>query len=242
VSKYKKCTRTCRWNYIITNKKWGFIMPNNISIVKNSLNSKCKSHQNIKKNSNLLKLFFVWFKIGSISFGGGAVTQYLIQENFIYKYKWLTEEEYSNILAMSQITPGMGIIAFNILLGKLLGGYLGALISLLGLIIPSAGITVIITAIYSSISEFPYVQRMLHTVFAAIFGIGIVTNWRNAKTIIVKNQKKGLSSLIHVIGIMFFSAIIYLFLKPPVFILYILGGICGSVSYWYISRKQQEVS
>jgi chromate transporter len=50
-------------------------------------------------------LFLAWLKIGCMSFGGGAVTQYLIQENFIYKRRWISPEEYSRIIAMSQIAP-----------------------------------------------------------------------------------------------------------------------------------------
>ena len=98
-------------------------------------------------------LFYVWLRIGFTSFGGGAVTQYLIQEYFIHKYKWLTADDYSKILAMSQITPGMGIIASTTLIGKHLGGWVGIPVSLFGLLLPSAGITVAITAVYARLND-----------------------------------------------------------------------------------------
>lgn len=185
-------------------------------------------------------LFLTWLRIGFTSFGGGAVTQYLIQENFINKHKWITEEEYSRILAMCQITPGMGIIASTTLIGKQLGGGVGIFVSLIGLVLPSAGITIGFAAIYSSISEFLQAQAVLRAVFAAIFGIGLVTNWRNARPILTSNRKRGPLALSVALGIMIGSAVIYLFFDPPVIVLYLLGGLCGAFIYWLVDKKKRE--
>lgn len=186
------------------------------------------------------RLFFTWLKIGFTSFGGGAVTQYLIQENFIYKHKWITADEYASIIGMSQITPGLNLIAYTILIGKRLAGGVGIFVSLLGLILPSAAITIGISAIYASISKFSRVHSALNTAFAAIFGISLATNWRNAKPIIIKNRKRGHLAFGSTLGIMIGSAIIYILLNPPVIVLYLLGGLCGAFVYWYISKKDQE--
>lgn len=189
----------------------------------------------------IARLFLTWLKIGFTSFGGGATTQYLIQENFIYKYKWITSEEYASIIGMCQITPGMNIIAYTILIGKRLASFLGIFVSLFGLILPSATITVIISSVYINISKSSIVHSALHTVFAAIFGIALATNWRNVQPILVKNHKRGLLPFVITVGIMIGSAIIYIFLNPPVIVLYLLGGLCGAVTYFYISTKKQEV-
>lgn len=185
------------------------------------------------------RLFFTWLRIGFTSFGGGAVTQYLIQEHFIYKHKWITADEYARILAMCQITPGMNIIAVTILIGKQLGGGLGIFVSLVGLILPSAGITIGMAAIYTTISEFSRAQAALRAVFAAIFGIALVTNWRNVRPILISNYKRGPLALSVALGIMLGSAIIYVIFTPPVVVLYLLGGLCGAVTYWHVAKKAQ---
>lgn len=185
-----------------------------------------------------LALFKTWLQIGATSFGGGATTQYLIQEKFIYKRKWITEEEYANIIGMCQITPGMNIIAYTILIGKKLGGWIGIIISLLGLILPSAFITIMLTTVYTYISKSLRVHSGLHTVFGAIFGISLATNWRNAKPIIIKNYKRGRFIFIVTLLIIICSGAIYVFLKPSVILLYILGGLCGAMAYWYISKEK----
>jgi chromate transporter len=186
------------------------------------------------------RLFFIWLRIGFTSFGGGSITQYLIQENFIYKYKWITAEEYANIIAISQIAPGINILSYTILIGRYLAGWAGIFVSLLGLILPSASITVAISAIYTSISKFPRVHSALNTGFAAIFGISIATNWRNVKPILAKNRKHGLLPFGIAFGIMICSAIIYISINPSVIVLYLLGGLCGASSYWHFSRKERE--
>lgn len=188
------------------------------------------------------RLFFIWVQIGLTSFGGGPVTQYLIQENFIYKYKWITDEEYANIIGMSQIVPGINILSYTILIGKRLAGWKGIVVSLIGLILPSAAVTIAISAVYAKFSKFSRVNSALSTGFAAIFGISLATNWRNVKPILLKNKKRGPLAFGSVLGIMIISAVIYMFTKISVIVLYLLGGICGALIYWYISAKNRRSS
>lgn len=204
----------------------------------------CKAtplNTNARPNSFTMKrLFLTWLRIGFTSFGGGAITQYLIQENFIYKYKWITNEEYANIIGMCQITPGINTIAYTILIGQRLAGWTGIFVSLMGLILPSAAVTIGITAIYTSLSETPRVQASLRSLFAAIFGVALATNWRNAKPILASNRKRGSFAFLVALGIMIGSSMMYVLLNPPVVVLYLLGGLCGALIYWYAARKEQE--
>ena len=188
----------------------------------------------------MARLFLTWLRIGLTSFGGGAVTTYLIQENFIYKHKWITAEEYARILEMGQIKPGMNIIATTILIGKKLGGGMGIVVSLAGLILPSAGITIAMAAIYTNLSIFSRAQGALRADFAAIIGIALVTNWRNVRPILISNHKRGPLALSIALAIMFGSAIIYVAFNPPVLVLYFLGGLCGALTYWRMAKKAKE--
>jgi chromate transporter len=203
---------------------------------------KAKNHIAITESDSFTinRLFLAWLRIGFTSFGGGAITQYLIQESFIYKHKWITDEEYANIIGMCQITPGINIIAYTILIGQRLAGWWGIFVSLMGLILPSAAITIGISAIYASISEISRVQSSLRTLFAAIFGIALATNWRNAKPIFASNRKRGPLAFVVTLGIVVGSAMLYILLNPPVVVLYLLGGLCGAFVYWHVAKKEQE--
>jgi chromate transporter len=189
---------------------------------------------------SIIHLFIIWLRIGATSFGGGAVTQYLIQESFIYKHHWITSEEYANIIALCQIAPGINILAYTIIIGKRLAGWSGIGVSLLGLILPSALITIGITATYAHFSEFTKVQAFLRAVFAAIFGVALATNWRNVQPILLKNRKRGPLSLTIALLIMLCSSLIYVRFHPPVLVLYLFGGLCGALAYVHFSRNQQE--
>lgn len=204
------------------------------------LNSVKSNINNESDTFSIFTLFITWLQIGCTSFGGGATTQYLIQEKFIYKHKWITSDEYANIIAVCQITPGTNIIAYTILIGKKLGGWIGILVSLIGLILPSAFIIVILTSFYTYISKSRMVHSGLHTVFAAIFGISLATSCRNVRPIFIKNYKRGRFIFIITIAIIVGSGAIYILFNLSVILLYILGGLCGAVAYWYISKDKER--
>jgi chromate transporter len=185
----------------------------------------------------LPKLFGVWLKIGCTSFGGGAVTQYLIQEHFIYKNRWIGAEEYAEIVAMGQIAPGINILSYTILIGRRLGGAAGVAVSLAGLIAPSATITVCMTAFYRYFSALPRVQSALRCAFAAIFGVSLVTNWRNLAPILKASRARGGAAFAVALAILAGSALAYALLSPAALVLYGAGALCGAVAYVAADRR-----
>lgn len=54
----------------------------------------------------ILRLFLIFCKIGIFTFGGGYSMVALIQNEVVEKYHWLTAEEFTDLLAISQMTPG----------------------------------------------------------------------------------------------------------------------------------------
>ncbi|MEG1749189.1 MAG: chromate transporter [Tannerellaceae bacterium] len=53
-----------------------------------------------------LQLLYVYLKIGVFGFGGGYAMLSLIQADVVYKYKWISLQEFTDIVAISQMTPG----------------------------------------------------------------------------------------------------------------------------------------
>ena len=101
-----------------------------------------------------LILFIEFFKIGMFSFGGGLAMLPLMQE-VVFKYSWLTESEFLDVIAISQVTPGPIAINTATFVGHKVGGTLGALVATAGSALPSFIVIIIIASIFSKIKNNP---------------------------------------------------------------------------------------
>src|SRR5882672_12485461 len=120
------------------------------------------------------RLFWIWTVIGAQSFGGGSATLYLIRRVAVERHAWLSDDDFTRYWGICQIAPGINILGLVILIGWRVAGALGALFSLIGLLLPSAAITVMLTAMYSRIEQQPLVQAALRGVLPATVGLGLL--------------------------------------------------------------------
>src|SRR5207302_3153533 len=120
------------------------------------------------------QLFRIWASIGLQSFGGGASTTLLIQRAFIDKHRWLSIEEFMYLWNLCILTPGINLVALTVLIGKKLGGTWGIAISLVGMLLPSATITCLLTAIFIQIENVAAVQASFRGVIPSTGGILLV--------------------------------------------------------------------
>ena len=84
-----------------------------------------------------LEILFKFFGLGCISFGGPAAHIGYFQQTFVEKYKWLPEEQYARLIALSQFLPGPGSSQLCFAIGYVRGGLAGAICSFLGFTFPS---------------------------------------------------------------------------------------------------------
>src|SRR2546423_3708850 len=103
-------------------------------------------------------LFRIWASVGLQSFGGGASTTFLIQRAFIEKHRWLSMEEFMYFWNLCVLTPGINLVALTVLIGKKLGGVWGIVVSLAGLLLPSAAITCLFAATFLQVENDAAVQ------------------------------------------------------------------------------------
>src|SRR5437588_10925558 len=96
-----------------------------------------------------------WFTFGLHSFGGGATTLTLIRRAVVDRYGWLSEAEFTREWTLCQLAPGINLLALAILIGRRLDGARGIALALVGLLLPSAALTVLITAGYASVQRYP---------------------------------------------------------------------------------------
>ncbi len=99
----------------------------------------------------------------------------LIRRASVDQHRWLTDEEFNRDWALCQMTPGINLIALSILIGRRIAGWRGVAICLLGLVFPSALLTILLTAAYVSIRGLPAIQATLKGLLPASVGLGLVT-------------------------------------------------------------------
>ncbi len=84
-----------------------------------------------------LKLFLTFFKIGAFTFGGGWAMISIIEREIVDKHKWLSREEFLDLLAVAQALPGILAVNISVAVGDRLRGVRGSIVAALGTILPS---------------------------------------------------------------------------------------------------------
>ena len=108
-----------------------------------------------------------WFDIGTQSVGGGSATLFLIRRILVERTGWITLREFTEAWALSQLSPGIHLVALAGLLGRQIAGLRGVVVSVAGMMVPAAIITAIATALLGDIAQQPFT-------IAALAGIGPV--------------------------------------------------------------------
>ena len=108
-----------------------------------------------------LQLFLSFFQIGLFTIGGGYASLPLIKNEVVTNQGWLTMREYTDIITISQITPGPIAINSATFVGTKVGGLLGAIVATLGTVTPSIFIALILAWAYYKYRDIKVVQGIL---------------------------------------------------------------------------------
>lgn len=98
----------------------------------------------IKINNIILTLFFTFLRIGAFSIGGGYAIIPLIQDQVVNLKGWLTLREYTDIITISQMTPGPLVVNTASFVGIRVAGTLGAIVATLGSILSGFIISILL--------------------------------------------------------------------------------------------------
>ncbi len=121
-----------------------------------------------------LKLFLTFLEIGAFSFGGGYGMISLIREA-VTSNGWLTESEFMNFVAVSESTPGPLAVNMATFVGASQAGIFGALLSTLGVVLPSFIIILLIAALISNLLKYAGVKAFLSGVRPCIIALILAT-------------------------------------------------------------------
>lgn len=152
----------------------------------------------------VLEMFISFFKIGAFTFGGGYAMIPLIEEEVVKNKKWLEKEEFMDILVVSQSLPGALAVNCSIFLGYKIGGFIGAIMALLAVILPSFSIIIIIAAFFMQFRNNYYVNAAFKGITAAVPMLVLVGAISLSKGL-EKNKITVLTIIIALIALTFFD-------------------------------------
>ena len=121
-----------------------------------------------------LELFLGFLYVGCFAFGGAYGAIPLIRD-VVLNYGWLTEEELTYMIAVSESTPGPIMINLATYVGSTQAGILGSLLATTAVVIPSFVIMLLITAVLKHAVKHPAVQAVLQGMKPCIVGIILAT-------------------------------------------------------------------
>ncbi len=118
-----------------------------------------------------LQLFLAFVQIGAFSFGGGYAAMPLIQNQVVTIHEWLSMSEFTDLVTISQMTPGPIAINAATFVGTKIAGTLGGIVATLGCILPSCIIVSIITYFYLKYRHLDVISKVLQFLRPAVVAL-----------------------------------------------------------------------
>ena len=187
-------------------------------------------------NNLYLQLWLTFMKIGAFTFGGGWAMISIIEREIVDNHKWITKDEFLDLLAIAQAMPGILAVNIAVVIGDRLRGVKGSMAAAFGTILPSFVIILVIAIFLTpeTIKNNEVLTRIFKGIRPAVVALiiaPVITTARaakiNWKTIIIP---VAVATLIYS-GLPVVS-------NPILFI--ILGGIGGYIHYTHVSLKNRK--
>ena len=140
----------------------------------------------------LLELFLAFLKVGLFSFGGAYAAIPLIRE-VVLSRGWLGDEALSDMIAVSESTPGPIMVNLATYVGSSQAGIAGAALATFAVVLPAFVIILLVTAALKHLLDRPRVQAVLHALEAAVAGVILAPGgWMLWKLAVPAGQGSGM--------------------------------------------------
>lgn len=178
------------------------------------------------------QLFLSTFKLSACTFGGGFVIIPLLRKRFVEELGWIEEQEMLDLAAIAQSSPGAIAVNAAILVGYHVAGVTGALVTVLGTVLPPLVIISVISLFYQAFRDNQIVNMamagMLCGVAAVIFDVVI----NMSKTIL--KQKKILPLLV-LVG----AFVAVRFWDMNIILVILICGVIGAAETWHQEKVRK---
>ena len=176
-----------------------------------------------------LKLFLSTFQLSACTFGGGFVIIPLMRKKFVEELGWIEEQEMMDLTAIAQSSPGAIAVNASILVGYHVAGISGALMTVLGTVLPPLVIISVISFFYQQFRDNVIVNMTMAGMLSGVAAVicDVVINM--GKSIV---QQKSLLPVLVLIGS--FAAVRFFNMNIMMVIF-----VCGIIGAWETWRREK---
>ena len=178
--------------------------------------------------TTLLQLVWSYLKIGFFGFGGGYAMLSLIHSEVVVRNEWLTNGEFSDIIAISQMTPGPIALNSATYIGYEVAGVLGSVVATVAVCIPALTLMMLLTRFFLKLHNNRYVQSVVVSMRPVVVGMIMSA----ALLLIFPHSDDGRSFIDGWSWLIFALALLGSAKKINPILLIILSGIAGIIIYW----------
>lgn len=136
----------------------------------------------MERVKKLWTIFFTMAKIGLFTFGGGWSIIAQIQNEFVDRRGWITEEQLVDYMSLAKSFPGIMIINMSVFCGYAMCGVVGAVTAAIGLSAPAVATIAVVTFFYSAMKENVWMAKILNGVRSVVIPIILSASWKLRKT------------------------------------------------------------
>jgi chromate transporter len=133
------------------------------------------------------QLLLYFLKLGTVGFGGPIALCGYMQRDLVERRGWVSKEDYTDGLALSQLAPGPLAAQLAIYLGWTKGGVWGATLTGLAFVLPSFLMVMAISAAYLAYGGLPWMQGLFYGIGAAVIAIIVRSAWKLVRLTLSKD-------------------------------------------------------
>ena len=184
---------------------------------------------NSRGMKKLLEIFFTFFKMGCITFGGGYAIIPVVERELVKRKGWVTLDEVMDYFTIAQITPGIIAVNLATFIGDKQKGPLGGFLATVGFILP--GITFVMAAalFIANFAELPVVQHAFTGIRIAVGALILDTVIKMTKGAFKDNKAVVIFIVVFAVSVLPLG-VIPAFFRTPVFLV-LVSGLAGLVIY-----------
>ena len=181
----------------------------------------------MKKTSELFELFIAMFKIGLFTFGGGYAMIHVLENEFVAKKKWIDSEEFLDLVAIAESTPGPIAINCSTYIGYKRKKFLGSLLATLGMVLPSFTIVFLISLFFNEFLAISWVQSAFKGIRVCVVFLILSAGLKMLKKI--KKTAFNLTLIFGTLAVMLLCSLLAVNFSSLSFIL--IGGAIGLITF-----------